>query len=277
VLFLDEPFSALDVLTADNLRGELRQLWLDHKIPIRSILMVTHNIAEAVSLADRLLIFGANPGRIRVDLPGLPPSIRAREGELQNRLVDTIYRIMTNPKEEIAVLLPGARLVQPAGPLPAYQVLPHVPIGDLLGFIERLQAIGGREDLADLARDLQLEADELLPLAESADILGLGDVAEGDVFLTPLGRRFAQADVLEEKEIFRRQALADVALIRQIVRRIDADPHHEVYENEFLKELEQFFSPEEARRQLDTAIDWGRFGELFAYDDDTGEFYREES
>jgi NitT/TauT family transport system ATP-binding protein len=276
VLFLDEPFSALDVLVAENLRHELLDLWQARKIPTKAILMVTHNIDEAVSMADRLLVFGANPGRIRVELPGLPLAQRRRHAPEHAQLVDTIYRIMTNPQEDVASLLPGARRVQePAGPH-AYQMLPHVNIGSLTGFIERLYALGGREDLYELARDLNMEADDLLPLAEAADLLGFGDIAEGDVFLTDIGKRFAEAGVLEEKEVFRQQALQSIELLRQITSRLQATPDHWMKEDSLLERLEQSFSPEEARRQLDTAIDWGRYAELFVYDDDAGEFSLEE-
>lgn len=276
VLLMDEPFSALDVLTAENLRHELMDLWREHKIPTRAILMVTHNIAEAVSMADRLLVFGANPGRIRVDLPGLPSATRAQQSERHAQLVDTIYQIMTNPQEEVAKLLPGERAAQqPVGVRP-YQTLAHVSIGDLTGFLERLHALGGREDLYELAQNLQLEADELLPLAEAADILGFGDVEHGDVFLTEVGRRFAEANVLAEKELFRRQALASIELIRQIVRTLEENPDHRESEEPFLQRLERSFSPDEARRQLDTAIDWGRYAELYAFDDNAGEFFLEE-
>jgi NitT/TauT family transport system ATP-binding protein len=275
VLFLDEPFSALDVLVAENLRHELLDLWRERKIPTRAILMVTHNIDEAVSMADRLLVFGANPGHIRVELPGLPPQARGAKDGAHAHLVDTIYRIMTNPQEDVARLLPGARPVQVAAAL-AYQTLPHVSIGELTGFIERLAHLGGREDLYELARDLHLEADELLPLAEAADLLGFGDLQEGDVLLTPVGQRFAEAGVLEEKELFRQQAMQHIMLLRQVMEALEAAPERRVREERFLAELEQTFSPDEARQQLDTAIDWGRYAELFAYNDDTGEFVLEE-
>ncbi len=276
VLFLDEPFSALDVLTADNLRRELLELWQHKKIPTRAILMVTHNIAEAVDLADRLLVFGANPGRIRVELAGQARSDRTGGEASRAALVDTIYRIMTNPREDVAKLLPGARVVQPAAPAQPYQTLPHVSIGDLAGFLERLQEVGGRVDLAVLADDLQLEADELLPLAEAADLLGLGDIEEGDVFLTAVGQRFIAADVLARKEIFRHLASVRLQLIRQITRKLESEPEHSFADEEILRSMERYLSPDEARRQLDTAIDWGRYGELFAYDDAAGEFYVEE-
>ena len=169
-----------------------------------------------------------------------------------------------------------ARCIQePAAPH-AYQSLPHVNIGSLTGFIERLYTLGGREDLYELARDLQMEADDLLPLAEAADLLGFGHVAEGDVFLTEIGKRFAEAGVLEEKELFRQQALQNIELLRQITSKLQATPDHWMKEDPLLEQLEASFSPQEARRQLDTAIDWGRYAELFAYDDDAGEVFLEE-
>lgn len=200
MLFLDEPFSALDVLAAENLRGDLLDLWLARKIPTRAILMITHNIDEAVTLADRLLIFSANPGRIRAELPGLPLAERLSKGQTHAELVDTIYRIMTNPREEIERLLPQARILQrPAAPTSL--VLPHADVGELTGFLERLTALGGREDLFELARDLQLEADELLPLVEAAQLLEFVRVEEGDIVLTETGRTFATADLLQRKEL----------------------------------------------------------------------------
>ncbi|GIW09702.1 MAG: ABC transporter ATP-binding protein [Dehalococcoidia bacterium] len=267
VLLMDEPFSALDVLVAENLRRELLDLWLDRNIPTRSILMVTHNIDEAVSMADRLLVFSANPGRIRVELPGLALAQRRARGAEHAQLIDTIYRIMTNPYEDVAKLLPGARLVQEPAPRLEYQMLPHVSIGELIGFIERLHAQRERQDLFALARDLQMGVDELLPLVEAADLLDFVIVAEGDVWLTEEGRRFAEAGILEKKELFRRQAFVRVELIRRILRELEAAPKHRLDESHLLAELEATFSPAEARRQLDTVIDWARYAELFGYDD----------
>ncbi len=126
------------------------------------------------------------------------------------------------------------------------------------------------------ARDLRLEADELLPLADASDPLGFADITEGDVVLTAEGRQFATAGVLAEKELFGRQALTHIELLRRLVQEVGAAPEHRLREDDLLEALEQTFSPGEARRQLDTAIDWGRYAELFAYDDDTGEFFLEE-
>ncbi|MBV9172598.1 MAG: AAA-associated domain-containing protein [Chloroflexi bacterium] len=275
-LFMDEPFSALDVLTAQNLREQLLDLWSERSMPTRAILMVTHNIDEAVSMADRLVVLAADPGRIRADLPGLPLAARRERGPEHTALVDALFRLMTSPHAAVEDILPSARPGQAPAHERPYQVLPHVAIGDLSGLLSHIARQGGREDLYQVARELQLEVDDLLPLVEALDILGLGEAQEGDALLTDIGRMFADADVLEEKEIFQRQALENVALIRRIVHDLEASPDRSFHEDALLEQLEQHFSPPEARRQLDTAIDWGRYAELFAYDDDSGEFYFED-
>jgi NitT/TauT family transport system ATP-binding protein len=275
-LFMDEPFSALDVLTAQNLREQLLDMWTERTIPTRSILMVTHNIDEAVSLADRLVVLAADPGRIRADIPGLPLDVRRGRGPRHTELVDALFRLMTSPQARVEDILPTARVyVTPAVQRP-YQVLPHVSIEDLSGLVSHVADQGGRSDLYQLARDLQLEVDDLFPLIEALSILGLAVTEEGDVILTDVGKAFAEADVQEEKELFRKQAQTSVELVRQIVKEVEAAPEHTLREDALLEQLQEHFSEPEARRQLDTAIDWGRYAELFAYDDGTGELYLEE-
>lgn len=275
-LFMDEPFSALDVLTAQNLREQLLDLWTDREMPTRAILMVTHNIDEAVGLADRLVVLAADPGRIRADIPGLPLDVRRRKGPEYSALVEAIYRLMTSPQARVEDILPLARPVQAPIVERAYQVLPHARIDDLIGLIGHLDEAGGRNDLPVLARDLQLEVDDLLPLIDWLAILGLGAAQEGDVVLSELGRQFAAADVQEQKATFRSQVMQNVSLIRQIVDQLRQAPEHNFKEDALLEQLQDHFSEPEARRQLDTAIDWGRFAELFAYDDDSGELYFED-
>jgi NitT/TauT family transport system ATP-binding protein len=277
LLFMDEPFSALDVLTAANLRKELLSLWHAQSMPTRSILMVTHNIDEAVSMADRILVLGANPGHIRVELPGLPLEQRTSQSEAHTSLVDLIYRIMTSPQEDVATLLsvqaPKAKtgnLVTATKRARPYQVLPHVAIGDVTGLIELVHARGGREDLYQLGRHLQLEIDDLFPLIEAADLLDFADTQEGDLVLTTQGQRFADADVLEEKEIFREQALAHVAILGHIVRALQAAPGHSLPEEYFKSHLEEHFGEIEAEEQLETAINWGRYAELFSFNENRG-------
>ncbi len=282
ILFMDEPFSALDVLTAANLRKELLGLWREQRMPTRAILMVTHNIDEAVSMANRILVLGANPGRVRVELPGLPIEQRDIQNEAHTALVDLIYRIMTSPHEDISSLLqthaPQAQtgLLTPPTHRP-YQVLPHVAIGDITGLVELVYARGGREDIYQIGRHLQLELDDLLPLVEAADLLDLADTQEGDLVLTPQGKRFAEAGVLEEKNIFREQALAHVSILRKIVHDLEEAPGHVLPEEHVVSMLEEHFGTEEAQAQLETAINWGRYAELFAFQDDRGMFRLEET
>ncbi len=275
LLFMDEPFSALDVLTAANLRKELLGLWRSQSMPTKAILMVTHNIDEAVSMADRILVLGANPGRIRVELPGLPAAERTPQSEAHTNLVDLIYRIMTSPQEDIAALLPSqaphAKTGQlaPTPPRP-YQVLPHVAIGDVTGLIELVQTHGGREDLYQIGRSLHMELDDLLPLVEAADLLALADTQEGDLVLTNEGRHFAEAGVLEEKQVFREQVLAHVSLVRRIVEALQTAPRHVLPEEHILQFLETHFGEQEALEQFETAVNWGRYAELFSFQEDRG-------
>ncbi len=283
LLFMDEPFSALDVLTAANLRKELLSLWLAKSMPTRAILMVTHSIDDAVSMADRIFVLGANPGHIRVELPGLPVEQRSILNEAHTALVDLIYRIMTSPQEDVATLVAAqaphaktGKLAAPATQRRPYQVLPHVSIGDVTGLIELVHSRGGREDLYQLGRHLHLEVDDLFPMIEAADLLDLADTQEGDLVLTEQGRHFAEAGVLEEKNVFREQALANITILGQIVHALEAAPGHSLPEEYFKSQLKEHFGEEEAQAQLETAINWGRYAELFSFNEDRGLFRLEE-
>ncbi|MDB4912258.1 MAG: ATP-binding cassette protein [Gemmatimonadetes bacterium] len=288
VLFMDEPFSALDVLTAENLRTELQDLWLAKTMPTKAVVMVTHNIDEAVSLADRILVFGANPGHIRVELKGLPPSDRSEKSATRARLVDLIYRIMTNPEDDAVAIVEQSlqgrtRPIAARGPGRAaatrarrYQVLPDVSIDDLTGLVQYIGGIGGHAAVQDLARDLQMRAEDLLAIVEAIDLLGFGALQERQVVLTPIGTRFADAELDEEKAIFRAQALDHIALLHHIVRDLETTPTHTLDAERIIDELEHSFSSEEARRQFETAVDWGRYAELFTYDDSSGELTLDE-
>jgi NitT/TauT family transport system ATP-binding protein len=283
VLFLDEPFSALDVLTAENLRQELQELWAKRSIPTRAVLIVTHNIEEAVTLADRILVFGANPGHVRVELRGLPIAERHIKNAARANLVDTIYQIMTNPDQDAAALLEQRTLAAQAparstGGVRArrYQTLPDVGIDDLTGFVQYIATVGGRGSVHELARDLQMRADDLLALVEATDLLGLADLQARNVILTPVGQRFADADLDEEKALFRQLALDQISLLRYIVRELETSPTHTLEADRVIDDLEHSFSSEEARRQFETVVDWGRYAELFTYDDNAGELRLDE-
>nr|BBH92077.1 ABC transporter ATP-binding protein [Thermogemmatispora argillosa] len=276
LLLLDEPFSALDVLTAANLRRELLQLWYQASIPTRAMLLVTHNIDEAVSMADRLLILGADPGHIRAEIRGLPRGQREPHSPSYRQLVDLIYRLMTSPDEDGAALLAAEEpaLMQRGRPRPTrpYQTLPHVAPADIIGLLELVQARGGRADLAELGRELQMELDELLPLVDAADLLQLARPQAGDLVLTEIGRQLAEADVQEEKRLFRQQALARVALLRRIAEDLAATPEQRVDAKRYLERLREHFSEGEAEAQLQTIIEWGRYAEVFTYQEEAGIF-----
>src|ERR1700736_2999558 len=202
VLFMDEPFSALDVLTAETLRGELLELWLGHKIPTRAIFIVTHNIEESVVLADRIIVLGRNPAHIHADFAVEMPYPRERKSQRFIELVDAIYRALTmkdHPEATPAELQAMREAVQKRA-----LMLPHTRPGGIAGLLEILVDQGGRADLHRLAYDLSLEVDALLPTVDTAVLLGFLKLEEGDVIITPEGNAFAHSSIQERKAIFRR-------------------------------------------------------------------------
>ena len=270
VLFMDEPFSALDVLTAENLRGELLELWQSHKMPTRAVFVVTHNIEEAVLLADRIIVLGKNPATIRTDFKVALERPRDRKDARFTNLVDYIYRVLTRP--DLAPALQPVAAVA-AGAKPKYQMLPHARRGAVAGLLEMLADHGGREDMYRLAAALSFEIDDLLPVVDAAVMLGFAKLEEGDVEITATGRAFAEADILRRKELFRTAAMENIALIREITRSLEARADHTLPDGVFEDLLDEHFSEEEAKAQLETAIGWGRYAELFDHDSDTRQFF----
>jgi NitT/TauT family transport system ATP-binding protein len=278
-LLMDEPFSALDVLTAENLRGELVKLWEGHGAPIKSILIVTHNIEEAVLLADRVLVLSSNPGRIRAELTVELPRPRDRHGPRFESLVDTIYGILTGREQAAADALEAEATAQ-AVPGPAVQPmatpintpLPDVSTGGLSGLLEILAARGGRDGLAEIADDLSFEIDDLLPLTDAAVMLTLARIDGSDIEITADGKEFAAADILTSKQLFAGYAAKHAPLVRTITQALAATADHTLRIGFFIDILRRGFSLSEARSQLDTAIDWGRYAELYDYDSDDEEF-----
>jgi NitT/TauT family transport system ATP-binding protein len=269
VLFMDEPFSALDVLTAETLRGELLELWLDRKIPTRAIFIVTHNIEESVVLADRIIVLGRHPAHIHADFAVDMPHPRDRKSAKFVELVDSIYRVLTQPDHKDETSPPRTY-----GPGPAVRpkaiMLPHTRPGGMAGLLEILIDQGGRADLHRLAEILSLEVDALFPTVDTAIMLGFLKVEEGDAIITPEGQSFAQADIQARKAIFRKAALANVPLLRQMEQSLKAKSNRTLNEEFFRDLLDEQFSEEESRRQLETAIQWGRYAEIFDYDSESG-------
>lgn len=265
ILFMDEPFSALDILTADNLRSDLIKLWKEGKLPIKSIVLVTHNIEESVFMSDRAIVLSHNPGRVKADMPIEIQHPRDKNTREFQYIVDRIYTILTKPAEEIPFLLRLER----------YQFLPHAKVGAIAGLVELVHDKNGRVDISALASELSMEVDDIFPLIEATTFLGLGEIKEGDFIITEKGRAFSEADALQKKEIFRDTALSNIQLIKQIMQVLSSTVKHRMSEDFFIEILENHFTTDEAWNQLETAIDWGRYAELFAYDYDTGELYLE--
>jgi len=287
VLFMDEPFSALDVLTAENLRGELLELWLNKKMTTSAIFIVTHNIEEAVMLADRIVVLGRNPARIRSDINVRLVHPRDRKSGRFIELVDYIYKVMTEPDVEHPLPDPestGEIVIPPGGikkgdaqiRMSKYQILPHARVGGIAGLIELLHDRGGREDLFRLSEELIMDVEDLLPILEACQLLGFARLKEGDVQLSHEGVMFADADIQARKTLFRTAALEHVTILRQIDSILKRKSDHAINDEFFHDILDEHFSEEEVQRQFDTAVNWGRYAEIFDYDREGGRLVQTE-
>jgi NitT/TauT family transport system ATP-binding protein len=266
ILLMDEPFSALDVLTADTLRTDLLDLWLEGRMPTKSILMVTHNIEEAVFMCDRILVLSSNPGRVLAEIKVPLPHPRNRLDAAFRALVDDIYTRMTKPAAPAKDgAFPGMGIAM---------VLPRVSSNALSGLVETLAAppFEGKADLPVLADQLHMDIDDLFPIAEMLQLLRFAELFSGDIRLTPAGRRFAVADTDERKALFARHVVAHVPLVAQIKRVLDERPSHRAPMLRFKDELEDHMSEEQAELTLRATISLARFGEVFAYDEQSGTF-----
>ena len=261
LLCLDEPFSALDVLSAEALRGELMELWLKKKIPTKAILMVTHNIEEAVLMADRIVIMGKDPGHIVTEIHVTLRHPRQRKDTAFGNIVDKVYAAVAGHSI--------SKEAQTGAPRP----LPETQLSMVAGLLEKLVEEGGRVDLSRMGSDLVLELDDLLPIVEAAGLLGFAAVEEGDLILTPLGRAYADATILARKAILAGRVLR-LPTIAWIYEALQNDDDQRVARDYFEDKLRADFG-DRAAKQLDIAIAWGRHAELFAYDDDSGELYLE--
>jgi NitT/TauT family transport system ATP-binding protein len=265
VLLMDEPFSALDVLTAENLRGELLELWARPEFPVAAILIVTHNIEEAVLLADRVVVLDSNPGRINVEFPVLLSRPRERATPEFAGLVDQIYAVLTRrPGQPVAPIGGEERATPSSVPLP------HASVDALSGLAELLLPLGPLA-MAELADELYLEVDDLLPLIDALDLLGFAQVEAGQIRLTPEGTTFASADIQASKEMFAAATLDRAPLVRAIFSGLQRAGDHTLRIGFFRDILRRSFSDAEADRQLDVAMDWGRYAELYSFDADRDE------
>jgi NitT/TauT family transport system ATP-binding protein len=265
ILLMDEAFSALDVLTAENLRSDLLELWIERKIPTRAMVIVTHSIEEAVFLADRIIVFCTNPAHIVTEIRPELPHWRDRHSPQFQALVDRLYGILTGDREH--------RLAHPRPLIPR---LPIAQVGLIAGLIELVHDEGGRADLPRLSAQLQFELDDLLPAVEAAELLGFAVPQAGDIELTKEGHAFAEATVQEKKTLFRAALLSHLAPAQEIVSTLTHQAGRRMPAEFFLDILERHFSAEEARRQLEILIRWGRYAEAFAYDEASGYLWLED-
>ncbi len=265
VLLMDEAFSALDVLTGETLRNDILDLWDSDRIPTRGILIVSHNIEEAVMMADRIIIMSSGPGRIRSEVKIDLPRPRMVDSSEVRALIDEVYGLMTmRPVHEARA---GAAPVTH----PGYH-LPETDVSRIEGVLDLLAAspFNGSADLPQLSEEAELSDEELFPTYEALGLLGLAVIDKGDISLTPLGRRYAEADQTARQEIFGQQLLTHVPLAAHIRQQLEHDASGTVPEEPFIELLEEFLKADEAKRVLEVAVEWGRYGEVYEYDFHTG-------
>ncbi|HMM29373.1 MAG: nitrate/sulfonate/bicarbonate ABC transporter ATP-binding protein [Chloroflexota bacterium] len=270
LLCLDEAFSALDVLSADSLRGELLELWLDGRIPTKAILMVTHNIEEAILMADRVVVMDKQPGRVVADQPVPLERPRVRKSPQFLNMLDQVYAILAGQTQPEHIELGVA-----PGEVGRTRALPGVSPTELAGFLEFLSEMpNGRVDVYRLEQELNLGTGPVLLLTEAAELLGFATISSGDITLTPLGETFAEASILARKEIFATR-IRRMPMFRWLLAMLAAADRGQLDRDVVRLALELEFSPDEASQQVDRAIQWGRYAELLAYDDSTETIYQE--
>ena len=267
LLLMDEPFSALDVLTAETLRTDFLDLWVEHQLPTKSVLMVTHNIEEAVLMCDRLVVLSSNPARIAADIPVTLARPRNRLEEEFGNIVDHVYAVLT------------ARTVASLGALKQThealaQPLPRASVNRMSGLIEILAAPphGGGAELDTLASSLSLEVNDLFPLAEALHILEFAELKDGALRLTAAGNVFARSNTDERKRLFKEHLLQFVPLAAHICRVLREREARQAPRMRFEVELEDHLTHQDAESTLRAVTAWGRYAELFAYDDEARTF-----
>lgn len=269
VLLMDEPFSALDVLTAENLRRDLLELWLDEKIPTKSIILVTHGIEEAVYMADRAVILSTGPAKIIEDIPIDMPRWRDKKAVEFINIVDHMYSLMTHKE------MRGTEVIE--GHSKKVVAVPHVTAGALTGFLELLEDLNERTDLYKLAERFVMDIEDFFPIVEAATLLKFAKVVEGDIELMPAGIEFARATVIERKELFKKQLLANVPFTSQMLNIIGSKSNKRMNIEFFEEIIRRSVGEDAAAKQIGTLLNWGRYAEIFEYDKQKEQVYIEAS
>ncbi|HEY4082743.1 MAG TPA: nitrate/sulfonate/bicarbonate ABC transporter ATP-binding protein [Burkholderiaceae bacterium] len=264
VLLMDEAFSALDVLTGERLRNEILELWASGEMPTKAMLVVSHNIEEAVMMADRVLIFSSNPGRVRAELPISLPRPRDPDSLEVRALIDEVYSLMTAGTAAVA----GA--AEPVKPHLSDR-LPEADVGSMESLLELLVSdFNGHADLPKIADESELTDEELLPLSDALHRLGLAKLERGDLVITGLGQRYVEGEHEFRRQLFGQQVLEHVPLIAYVRHSLEQESSGQLKEEPFLKLLQESMESQEAERVLKVAIEWARHGEVFEYDYNTG-------
>lgn len=270
LLCMDEPFSALDFLTAENLRTELIDLWTNKKMPIKSVIMITHGIEEAVLMADKIVMLSRDPARVIAEIKINLSHPRNRKSIEFERTVDSIYKVLTKGEFDDQDENEIKKVVKEKVEKPVE--IPAASIGVMSGLLELVDDNDGRMDIYQLGRDLMMEIDDLLPNIEGISMLKFAEVKEGDIIITPLGSRFIEAETEEAKEIFREQIM-DISTFKVIVKVLNTKKNKTMKEEFFQELFAQYLGEHSIESKMDVIIDWGRYAELFNYDHDTEELY----
>jgi NitT/TauT family transport system ATP-binding protein len=256
LLVMDEPFSGLDILTADNLRLEVINLWRDATTDPSSVLMVTNNITEAVFMATRIVVMGTNPGQIRTVLENTLPFPREPQDRNFIAVADRIHEILTSaliPDEPIAAKS-SARI----------ETFPNVNFGEIAGLLERVDTDGGSADMFDLSVEIGKEFGKLLAVAKTAELLGFVNTPKDRVVLTASGKAFLDAKVNERKKVLN-QRLRTLGLFQRIITLLQGQENFSVDEDVVLEELAVWLPTQRPQTMFRTIVRWGRYAELFGY------------
>ncbi|QHI95566.1 ATP-binding cassette domain-containing protein [Aristophania vespae] len=275
LLLLDEPFLNLELLSAENLRTDLIELWSERRLqPLKAMVLATHAIEEAVLMCDRILLFSTSPGKISFEIPVPFAHPRNRQDASFRAFVDQVYSLMT-PR---APTISEAEILEISANNSAKELedenfipLPDLSIETLAGLIEVLgnEPFSAHADLPELAQRLQMTLDDLLPLGETLQLLELAELEDGDIILTHRGRLFVEGDADARRDIMRTALLHALPLLRHIRNILDERSNHSLSAEPIRALLEKTMSENYARQTLNTVISWGRYAGIFIYDEES--------
>lgn len=267
ILCLDEPFSTLDVLTGDGLRRELLKLWIGKKTKLQSIILVTHNVSEAVLLGGRILVLATNPGTFRLSIKNDMPYPRDEKSAGFKAVVEDIHDVLTE-----TIIPDTPDWIPPALMQSTLEPIPPVNISEVISLIDLISEQGGRVKSFELATRLTRDYVQVLLMAKAAELFDLANTPRNDILLTELGKRFAKSEINERKRILNAQ-MKSLRIAHLLKDKIDSSDDNTLTWRQALPWIQELLPNEIAEEVLDTLIQWGRYSELFGYNDDAEEIY----